>query len=187
MDLFIAALKRDCYSYGVGTFRDFLKLLTALVFLCAAPSLEGRILCLEKLSGDPDLYIYMHESNLDRVIRGEWPWKDSDGFQQMIGRARDFIVSKTNLTQDQNVRLWEAYADRISFHTRGHMKSYKETLSDGTVVFYSGNHQDRTAFYYFFAFPVDGSMHYGRRSADLMPTDRGFNWKNGNESLRQLK
>lgn len=174
------------------TGRVFFKFLCLSIFLCDISTTQAKSNCVNHLQGDPDLYIYTQDGNMDKVLRGEWPWSNRDGFPEMIGRARAFIASKDKLNQKQNTALWEAFAERISFHTRGYMKNHKTTLEDRTVVFYSEPSDtrlshDSKSFYYFLAFPPDGSMHYGKRQATELPTEPDFNWQIGNENLRKLK
>lgn len=172
----------------------FFRIICLLSFCFGLQFLEAKfkLKCVVQLKGDPDFYTYTQQGSLDFVVRGPWPWNDSDTFTEMIGRARQFIASKRELNQHQNILLWEALADTISAHTRGYMKNHKAILEDGTVVYYSDkgvalNRESDGAFYYFFVFPADGSMHYGKRSANQLPTADRFDWRENNDSLRQLK
>lgn len=149
-------------------------------------------LCHLVLTEEPNFYIYLQEGNLDHVVRGSYPWKDDDGFREMIGRARDYISNMKSLSQKQNTQLWEALAERISHHTSGYMKNHKAFLSDGSVAYYSDagrflGKEDTEKFYYYFVFPPDASMHYARRSASTLPNAPDFDWRSGNDSIRRLK
>lgn len=173
-----------------------LKLLLLTLSFSCYPLYAKKDPCVGSLAATPkeeaNFYIYLQEGNLDRIIRGEFPWSNDDDFQKMIGRAREHIASMKGLSQKQNIQLWEAYVERISHYTSGYMKNHKAVQSDGTVIFYSDSgrflNQNRIDFfYYYFAFPPDASMFYAKRNASTLPNEPNFEWRNGNDSLVQLK
>ncbi len=150
--------------------------------------------CHSKLAtrlGVDNFYIYLQEGNLDAIIRGSYPWSDREGPPVFVRRAREFIASKKELSQQQNIRLWEAFVERVSYYSQGHMKNFKLTRNDGTVIYYSdllgkidgvgGTH------FHYFAFTPDGSMYYGTKKAKYFPMTSAQRWMSANEEFQKLK
>ena len=146
---------------------------------------------LQSRAGVDNFYIYLQEANLDAVIRGTYPWSDREGPPIFVKRAREYIASKKELSQKQNIDLWEAFVERVSFYSQGHMKNFKLTRNDGTILYYSDllgkvNGEGGTHFHYF-AFTPDGAMYYGTKKAKYFPMNSSHNWLTANEEFKQLK